>query len=175
MAAYGLSLAQGISPQDQEPPGTVNNAGEIAAALKQPEGADKNYTSRIPPDSSVRERRPDGLVGVYTLNVQFGAEDTDGRLPSPAPVNVDASLTDKITAAIGGNRINKGGDACGPKRLSGLDGVEVPATRPLLPKAGVYVCVCRLYQSRISGHLSYYFFIHNMSPGLELDSIFFLF
>ena len=95
MAAYGLSLAQGISPQDQEPPGTVNDAGEIAAALKQPEGADKNYTSRIPPDSSVRERRPDGLVGVYTLNVQFGGEDTDGRLQSLAPVNVDVCLTDK--------------------------------------------------------------------------------
>ena len=126
MAAYGLSSAHGISPQDQEPPGTVNIAGEIAAALKQPAGADQNCTSRIPPDSSVRERRPDGLVGVYTLNVQFGGEDTDGRLPSPAPVNVGASLTDKITAAIGGNRTNKGDDACGPSRsadnkLSGLD------------------------------------------------------
>jgi len=153
MAAYGLSSAQGISPQNQELPGTVSIAGEIATALKQPAGTDKDYISRIPPDSSVRERRPDGLVGDYTLNVQFGGEDTDGRLPSSAPVNVGASLTDKITPAIGGNRINKGGDACGPNRLSGLDGVEVPATTPLLPKAGVYVC--RLYQIRISGYPSY--------------------
>ena len=146
MTAYGLSSAQGISPQDQELPGTVSIADEIAAALKQPAGADKDYTSRIPPNSCVRERRPDGLVGDYTLNVQFGGEDTDGRLPSPASVNVVSSLTDKIAAAIGGNRTNKGGDACGPSRsaddrLSGSDGVEVPATRPLLPKAGVCVCV----------------------------------
>ena len=119
MAAYGLSSAQGISPQDQEPPGTVNIAGEIAAALKQPAGADKDYTSRIPPVSSVRERRPDGRVEVYTLNVQFGGEDTDGRLPSPAPVNVGASLTDKNNHSGHSRKPNKQWRRClGPKQVS---------------------------------------------------------